>query len=247
MLLSKLAQTVPMGQHAALQYAAPAGQQSPRRLLAQYLPLEQQVSPQHRSLGQHRVASAPQQVSSTPHTVKPQQARPGAWHSPPQHLPSTQVTPPLPAQPPQCLGSDPVSTHSPSHLTLPFWHFFLVHRQVVPSRDRLRLQVGTHAPWHLTVPAGHDSQVASAVTPCRRDRCLASRCAAAPTGQASTHWPSLQLWPSLQQFLAPHLVVPAGQKMHRKVPGTLSSQVASGPQQLASPHLVKSGAQGLMQ
>ena len=167
-----------------------------------------------------------------PHTVKPQQARPGAEHCPPQHLPSTQVTPPLPAPPPQCLGSFAVSTHSPPHLGFPFLHLFLVHLQVLPSRDRLPRQAGTHAPWHLTVPSGHDSQEASAVTSRRRDRRPPSRCEATPTGQASTHSPSsLQSCPSPQQLLVPHLVVPAGQASTH----SSFSQLCSAPQHV-SPH-----------
>jgi hypothetical protein len=153
-------------------------------LLPQYVSLGQQVAPQHRSTGQHWVESRPQQVSSTPQRLKPQQARPAAEHSPPQHLPSRQVKPPVPAQPPQCLGSFAVSTHSPSHLALPFLHLFLVHLQVVPSRDRLPLQAGTHAPWHLTVPAGHDSHAASAAISRWRDRCPPAAQTHAPFVQA---------------------------------------------------------------
>ncbi len=168
---------------------------------------------------------------------------PGPWHSPPQHLPSTQVNPPFPAQPPQFLGSVATSTHSPSHFVLPIGHFFLVHRQVVPSSGRRLPQAGTHSPRHLTRPAGHDSHAASAVTSRWRDLRRPSCCAATPAGQASTHSPSLQSCPSLQQFLAPHLVVSGGQKTQRWVPGVLSSQTEPGVQQLAGPHMVFGDAQ----
>jgi hypothetical protein len=99
--------------------------------------------------------------------------------------------------------------HLPSHFSLPSGHFFLVHLQVLESKDVLRGQLRVHSLPQRIVPSGQ--QTASAVTSRRRDRRPPSCCAAMPTGQASTHSPSLQFCPSPQQFVSPQRVVPFGQ------------------------------------
>jgi len=190
----------------------------------------QQVAPQQRPAAQQTFPPA-QQSCPGAQTALPQQVLPGTWHAPLQQMPSRQMRPPVPSQPPQWLGSNWVSTHCPPHFVFPRGHVLRVQVQVSPSRDLLRLQAGTHFPPHLPVPAGHDSHPASAVTSRWCDRRRPPCCEAIPTGQASTHLPSAQVCSAPQQLLVPHRVVPVAQAdWHRSLMHSWSLEQQVSPQ-----------------